>query len=63
VTITASDTGARRTVGRAGGPAADIVGDASDVLLALHRRVEHDALTIEGDSELAATFLGLASTE
>ena len=63
VTITASDTGAHWTVGRAGGPVADLVGTASDLLLALYRRVDHDALTVEGDAELAATFLGLASTE
>jgi hypothetical protein len=63
VTITASDTDARWNVGRAGGPVADLVGTASDVLLVLYRRVDHDTLTIEGDPELAATFLGLASTE
>ena len=50
------------TVGRDGGPVADIVGTASDLLLVLYRRVDHAAVTIEGDPELAATFLGLAST-
>jgi uncharacterized protein (TIGR03083 family) len=63
VTITASDTDASWTVGRDGGPVTDIVGGASDLLLVLYHRVGHDEITIEGDSELAATFLGLASTE
>ncbi len=63
VTLTASDTGATWTVGRDGGPVADIVGKASDLLLVLYRRVDDEIVTIEGDTELAATFLGLANTE
>ena len=63
VTLTTSDTDATWTVGRDGGPVADIVGTASDLLLVLYRRVEDTAVTIEGDAELAATFLGLARTE
>ena len=63
VTLTASDTGATWTVGREGGPGADIVGTAADLLLVLYRRIGHDAVAVEGDPELAATFLGLAGTE
>jgi uncharacterized protein (TIGR03083 family) len=63
VTLTASDTNRSWTVGREGGPVADIVGTASDVVLVLYRRVDHAAITVEGDPELAATFLGLANTE
>ena len=63
VTLTASDTDATWTVGRDGGPVADIVGKASDLLLVLYRRVDDEIVTIEGDTELAATFLGLANTE
>ena len=63
VTITASDADASWTVGRDGGPAADIVGTASDLLLVLYRRIDHAGVTVEGDTELAATFLGLASTD
>jgi uncharacterized protein (TIGR03083 family) len=63
VTLTASDAGTTWTVGRAGGPAVDVVGTASDLLLALYGRIDHAGLTIEGDTELAATFLGLANTE
>ena len=63
VTLTASDTGATWTVGRDGGPAVDVVGTASDLLLVLYRRVGDDQLTVEGDTELGAAFLGLANTE
>jgi hypothetical protein len=63
VTITASDADATWTVGRDGGPAADVVGTASDLLLVLYRRIDDTAITIEGDPELAAMFLGLANTE
>jgi len=63
VTLTASDTGATWTVGRDGGPAVDIVGTASDLLLVLYRRVDDGAVTVEGDAELGAAFLGLANTE
>jgi hypothetical protein len=63
VTLTASDTDATWTVGRDGGPTVDIVGTASDLLLVLYRRLPHTELTIDGYTELAATFIGLASTE
>ena len=60
VTLHASDTDHTWTVGRAGGPVADVVGTASDLVLALYRRIDHSALTAEGDAELAASFFGLA---
>ena len=63
VTLTASDTGATWAVGRDGGPTVDIVGTASDLLLVLYRRVDDGAVTVEGDAELGAAFLGLANTE
>jgi uncharacterized protein (TIGR03083 family) len=63
VTLTASDTATSWKVGRGGGPTVDILGTASDLLLALYRRVDHSTLAIEGDSELAAVFFGLANTE
>ena len=54
--VTAGPAGAIAERQSSAGAAAGLSGGASDVLLALWRRVSIDALEVSGDRELAARF-------
>jgi uncharacterized protein (TIGR03083 family) len=56
-TVTAGEGGATIAAGAAGDAAATIAGGASDLVLALWRRVPLDALAVSGDRALAERFL------